>query len=221
MTTLNDNKMLKFKKPAEMVKDFQGCGINSLLTFLYQVSPDHKITIDELKKIFDYDADGISSERYKFNRFNTLLSEHNIPYKAFMKDFASKEDLLKYLSIPVPVYFEMRVIKQIRDKFKYSQVNLNFGDENDLFNNMNLHLLLLVGYEEQGETLYFIDPVYQLPYYTDKDLSDKDKLCALSSKQFYEYTKRIKLFIELRQNAKLAKQYKQKTKNEAQKKLKC
>jgi hypothetical protein len=220
MSSLTEDKLIKLNKPKDTIEDFQGCGINSLLALLEHIAPGHKISADELKKIFDYDGEGISEQKHRFNRFNNLLKDHKIPYKVYRGTFNSHQEVLKYLKFPVPIYFSMNVIHLIKDKFKYSQININFGDSNLLFNNPNHHLLLLVGYEEAGKKLYFVDPVYQLPYYSNKDLTNKNKLCVLDTKQFYECVKHIKSFMELRFIKKLEKGYKtEKKKNEKQSKL--
>ena len=220
MSSLTESKLIKLKKPKDLIEDFQGCGINSLLTLLEHIEPRHKISIDKCKKIFDYDKDGISEQRHRFNRFNNLLKDHKIPYKVYRSTFNSHQEVLKHLNLPVPIYFSMKVIHFIKDKFKYSQININFGDENSLFQDPNHHLLLLVGYEESGKKLYFVDPVYQLPYYNNEDLSNKSKLCVLNTKQFYECVKYIKSFIELRFLQKLEKGYKkEKNKTEKQSRL--
>jgi len=220
MSSLTESKFITLKKPKETIEDFQGCGINSLLTLLQHIEPNHQISADDCKRIFDYDKDGISEQRYKFNNFNNLLKDNKISYKIYMGTFNSHQEILKFLNHPVPVYFSMKVINFIKDKFKYSQININFGDGKSLFENPNHHLLLLVGYEESGSKLYFVDPVYQLPYYSNKDLSTKEKLCVLDTKQFYECVKHIKSFMELRFHQKLEKSYKkEKKKNEKQSKL--
>ena len=220
MSSLTENKLIKLKKPKDVIEDFQGCGINSLLTLLEHIEPGHKISVDDCKKIFDFDKEGISEQRHRFNRFNNLLKDHKIPYKVYRSTYNSHQEVLKFLNSPVPIYFAMKVINFIKDKFKYSQVNINFGDENALFENPNHHLLLLVGYEKAGNNLYFVDPVYQLPYYSNKDLSTKEKLCVLDTKQFYECVKHIKSFMELRFMPKLQKGYKnEKNKTEKQNRL--
>ena len=220
MSLLTDSKFIKLKKTDNLIGDFQGCAINSLMTLLHSIAPGHKITVDECKKIFDYDADGISNQKYRFNKFNNLLNEHKIPFKVYKSSFNSHQEVLKYLEFPVPIYFSMKVIPFIKDKFKYSRVTFNFGDEREFFESPNYHLLLLVGYDESGNRLYFIDPVYQLPYYSDKDLSSKEKFCSLDTKQFYECVRHIKSFIELKHMERLEKHYKsEKIKTEKQKKL--
>ncbi|MEK6917211.1 MAG: C39 family peptidase [Nanoarchaeota archaeon] len=220
MSALTESKFIGLKKPKETIEDFQGCGINSLLTLLQHIEPTHQISVDDCKKIFGYDKDGISEQRYNFNKFNNLLKDNRIPYKIHMGTFNSHQEILKYLTYPVPVYFSMKVINFIKDKFKYSPVNINFGDGSSLFESSNHHLLLLVGYEESGTKLYFVDPVYQLPYYSEKDLSTKEKLCVLNTQQFYECVKHIKSFMELRHHQKLEKSYKtEKKKNEKQSRL--
>ena len=173
---------------------------------------DHNITIEDLKKIFDYNEDGISLENHKFNKFNVLLKEHKIPYKAYRKSFAGHQELFKHLNdMFVPVFFDIKVITFIRDKFKHSEKNFNFGDEEELFKSGNMHLLLLVGYGDSGSEMYFIDPVYQLPYYSKKNLSDKKKLCVLNTRAFYECTigssKNLSILSPLRHRLKAPKKH--------------
>lgn len=208
MVTLDEEKFIELKKSENLIEDFQGCGVNSLITVLTHINPSNGIEVDEIKKIFDFDKDGISEERHRFNRFNNLLKTKELPYKIYFENFNSIQDVLKHLKFPVPIYFKMSVIKFIKDKYKYSPVSFNFGNEDALFDNPNHHLLLLVGYDKKGERLYFIDPVYQLPYYSEQDLLNKSKLCILNSKDFYECSKNIKAFIEVKFISTLDKQFK-------------
>ena len=188
----------KIEKSSGLIEDFQGCGINTLMNFLDTVSPGHKIAIEALKKLFDYNEDGISTQKHKFNKFNVLLKENKIPYKIYRRPFAGHQELFKYMALPVPVIFDIRVIKFIKDCLKNSGRTFNFGDENDLFNSRNRHILLFVGFSDFGRVLYFVDPVYQLPYYNQKDLSNRNKLCELNTRDFYECTKNIKEFIHFK-----------------------
>ena len=218
MTTLTDKKFVTVKKSDNLIEDFQGCGINTMITLVDMVAPNHKITIDELKKAFDYDADGISYKKYRFNSFNGILKANKIPYKVYPASFNSHQEILKELNnLPVPIFLSMRVIQFIREKFKYSSKNINFGDENDLFESPNQHILLLVGYEQSGQVLYFLDPVYQLPYYDPKDLSNKGKLATLNLQQFYECSKGIKSYISLRYIERLSKHFKKEDEKDKEK----
>lgn len=76
MSTLEKENFVKIKKSDNLIQDFQGCGINSLITVLRHIKKDNKISVDDVKKIFDFDKDGISEERHRFNRFNNLLKDN-------------------------------------------------------------------------------------------------------------------------------------------------
>lgn len=209
MVTLDDERLIEIKKAEGLIEDFQACGVNSLTTVLSHINPSNGVSTEDIKKIFDFDKDGISEERHRFNRFNNLLKDKEIPYKVYFSNFNSIQDVLKHLEFPVPIYFKMGVINFIKDKYTYSPVSFNFGNESALFDDPNHHMLLLVGYDEKGETLYFVDPVYQLPYYSEQDLLNKTKLCTLNSKEFYECSRHIKAFMEFKFVPTLDKKFKQ------------
>jgi len=95
-----------------------------------------------------------------------LLREKNVPYLFRVQNYSSLDDLYPLLTgnqngiqLPVPVIFQMRILKIIQSQFK-SEYTLDLGD---VFQSGNKHILLFVGYDDEKEELYFIDPSYQLP----------------------------------------------------------
>jgi len=191
-------KLITFKNSGNLIKEYSGCGINSLLVLLDNLCPKHNITSDQLKEIFKYNDEGIRHERYRFNKLNSVLNSNGIPLKFYKKPFNTWQELFVLLknNCPIPIFFSMKIIDFIKDKFKYSGMTFNFGN---VFMDENQHLLLFMGYDAKKELLYFIDPIYQLPYYYQNYINDKKKLVTLTTKQFYECTKHTKSYIEINQ----------------------
>ena len=187
----------KKEKSLGFIADFQACNINAIMHLLNTVSPRHKITIEDLKNIFDYNPDGSDIASYNFNKLNVLLRRHRIPYAVSKSYFKCHKDLIKYINLPVPVFFHMTVMRFIKASIEKSGKKL-IVNEDELFKDPNFHLLLLVDFGDSGDTLYFIDPVYQLPYFSKEDLSNRDKLCKLNVKQFHESVRCIKAFIQFK-----------------------
>lgn len=203
----NEKFVAKIEKSPGFIADFQACNINAIRYFLNTSSPKHKITVEDLKKVFDYDQDGSDIAGYNFNKLNVLLRKHGIPYKVSKSYFNCHKDLVKHINLPVPVFFHMTVMRFIKASIEKSGKKL-IANEDELFKDTNFHLLLLVDFGDSGDTLYFIDPVHQLPYFSKKDFSNRDKLCKLNIKQFHESVRRIKAFIQFKHIPQLEKIYK-------------
>jgi len=205
-----DTHFVKFKKVNDLLEDQEACGINSFMSLILDKFPQSTITVDELKTIFDYDDEGIRRENYRFNKLNQRLSKDRCPFKIYESSFSSIQDLFEQLhsGTAVPVFMNMEIIERFKSRFNYPNRRFNWGNPDDLFRTDNVHLLILVGYEEKGEKLYFLDPSYQLPYLSEKDLNTKNNMLNMNAKDFYHYVRTHNLFIELKLSAKLAKKFK-------------
>jgi len=220
--TLKDSNFIKIIKVKDILIDQEACGINSIITLIKTLFPKTTITIEELKKIFNYDDEGISREDYRFNRLNQRLSKDKCTFKIYESKFSGFQELFRQLSLktPVPIIMNMEVIERFKDRFKYPKVNFNWGNSGDLFRTEKTHILLLVGYENKGEKLYFIDPSYQLPHLLQEDLNNKTKMLSLSAREFFQYAKSHMLFISIKHSKRLEKKFKRINAKEKQKKLK-
>lgn len=207
---VKDNHFIKFKKVGGLLEDQEACGINSFISLIMDKFPKSTITVEELKTIFDYDDEGIRRENYRFNKLNQRLSKDQCPFKIYESSFSSIQDLFEQLhsGTGVPVFMNMEVIERFKSKFDYPGRKFNWGNPGDLFRTDNVHMLILVGYEEKGEKLYFLDPSYQLPYLSEKDLNTKGKMLSLDAKDFYHYVRTHNLFIEVKLSKRLAKKFK-------------
>lgn len=217
-SSLKKEFFIKLKKSDNLTKDYQGCVINSIkniIEFLSKKELDKNI----LMNIFDYDDRGTSNEKYLFNKLNNYLKDLGIPYKLYKLTYNHVQEVLTQLhqNIPVPMYFQMPIIEKIKDKFKYSGINFNFGN---VWADWNEHILILLGYEDEGEIFVFIDPAYQLPYYDQKNILDKSKLIKLKLIDVIQHTKYIKTYMNVSINKQLLKNFRKlKEEKSPQKKL--
>ena len=220
MTRLQPSRsIIAFRLPEGLEKETNACGLNSLIVMLDAIDPNHKITVDELKQIFDQTHEGISYEKNRFHRLNTLLRERGIPYLFAVRNYASLDDLYARLDrdqngvqIPLPVLFNMRILWIIKEQFKIKW-EINWGD---VFQATNEHILLLTGYDDEKEELYFIDPSYQLPFI---DQSDKDltlHYIKVNKKDFYKNVEGLNAAICGEYQKRLAKKYSKDKKNTQQ-----
>lgn len=184
------------------------------------IDPSHKVSAGELERIFDQTHEGISYEKYRFHRLNTLLRERNVPYLFAVRNYASLDDLYPRLnqerngvSIPLAVVFHMRIINIIHEQFRI-KYEFNWGD---IFQTGNKHILLFAGYDNDKEELYFLDPSYQLPFI---DQSDKDltpHYIKVNKRDFYKNVEGIRAMICAEYSKRLAKKYSKDEKNTQQK----
>src|SRR3989338_9430443 len=107
MATLTSSARVNLKNSDIYIKEPQACGLNSILAILVHLNCASKVNIDVIKEIFDYDKDGISDERYRFNKFNKYLNDNQVPYRFYITKYESLSDLYKHLNnkMPVPVFF--------------------------------------------------------------------------------------------------------------------
>jgi len=217
----NASYFVKIKKVEGLLEDQEACGINSILTLIKGLFPKSTITVEELKEIFDFDDEGIRRENYRFNKLNQRLSQDNCPFKIRESKFSSVKELFQQLSInvPVPIIMGMEIIEQFKEKFDYPHRKFNWGNPGDLFRTYDPHIMVLVGYEESGEKLYFIDPSYQLPYLTEQDLNRKTNLLELNARDFYQYVRSHYLFMEVKYSKRLKMKVRRKANKETQKTL--
>jgi hypothetical protein len=206
MATLTNSVKLNLTNSSGFVKEYQACALNSILLILEHFKCGGKVSIDEIKAIFDYDKDGISNEKYRYNKLNTYLVEKQIPYRFYISKFDSLNDLYKHLNnkTPVPVFFWLKVLNFTKKQYK-TAYQLDFGDVDQ---SENKHALVLVGYDAKGEKLLFLDPSYQLPWIPQAEQDLTKHYVSLDAKDFYECAKSIKTFVEVRFLKVEAKKYK-------------
>ena len=216
-SSLSDKKIVRISKSLNLVNEYQACALNSILTIIHNSGFGDKISVDEIKNIFDYDHEGISSEKHRFYKLNTYLNNCKVPYRFYIRKYGSLQELYKYLNIqgPVPVFFWMNVLQFTKDKYKNMEYQLNFGD---VFQTDNKHVLLFVGYDKAGEKIFFIDPSYQLPWIGQKEDLQKYYF-ELSIKDFYECTKRLKILLEVKYSKVYEKKYKREKTKKKEKQL--
>ena len=90
----------------------------------------------------------------------------------------------------------------------------------DIFQSDNKHVLILVGYENKGEHIFFIDPSYQMPWVSQSDTDLSEHYFEVDAKDFYECIRHLKTFIEVKYLKTEAKRYsKTKVQKERQAKL--
>lgn len=207
VTSFEQTLVLDWKIPPTIEINEVGCGINSILTLTYNLPSEQKIEIDAIKEIFKFDSEGIRNEKYLFNKLSTLLSKKKCPCKIFRKDFNSKKELIEQLektNLPVPVYFDMEVLKKINPIVK-KFTSYEYNDKDTYLTN-NQHILLLVGYSHEKKHLYFIDPNYILPSFKDeKTLKIQNALIMITDTELYQLTKQVQIYIELKCNKKETK----------------
>ena len=222
MAILNNSDFVTLSRVEGLLEEQQACAINSIILLIKSLFPKTTVTIEELKKILDFDDEGISIESYLFNKLNQRLSKEKCTFKLYKSKFSAVEDLIYQLSlrVPVPVYMKMEVIERFKSKFDHPNKKFNWGNTADLFKTSNIHVLLFVGYEENGEKLYFIDPCYQLPYLSGQSLNTKKVMLSLNQREFYQYAKFLNIFIEVRYLKRLEKRLLAENKKDKQEKLK-
>src|SRR3989344_8055118 len=81
MAILNDSYFVKLSKVEGLLEEQQACAINSITLLIKSLSPKTTITIEELKKIFNFDDEGIPKESYLFNKLNQRLSKEKCIFK--------------------------------------------------------------------------------------------------------------------------------------------
>ncbi len=219
MGTLKDSFIINLKNSDIYIKEYQACGLNSILAILEHLGYINKVDINDLKVIFDYDHEGIRDERYIFNKFNTYLKQKEVPYSFSVRKFESIQDIHKNLSnnIPIPVFFWLKVLDFTRKHYK-NEYQLDFGD---IHRSDVKHVLLFVGYKSKGDEILFIDPSYQMPWISKNEKDLLNHYFKLDKKDFYECIKQIKAFIEVKYLKTEAKKYNNKRKEqEKQEKLK-
>lgn len=212
MTPFRPGKhIITLQRPQGLVRENNACGLNSIITLLDIIGFKDKVAIESLKKNFDYNSEGISYERNCFHKLNMLLREKNVPYLFRVQNYSSLDDLYPLLTgnqngiqLPVPVIFQMRILKIIQSQFK-SEYTLDLGD---VFQSGNKHILLFVGYDDEKEELYFIDPSYQLPFIEENEKDLSSYYVKLSKEDFYKNIKGIKTIIYAYYSKSYAKKYK-------------
>jgi len=192
MANKKEEYFVKLKLAKNLLREQQACQINAIHASIFHVSRK-EIEFEKLKKIFRYDEDGASNEQHRFQRFNNFLNDNKIPYRTRKDHFAHINETFTLLrnGIPVPIFFHMDVLELIKDQFK-SGYKFNIGEK--VYSSNNKHILLLVGYEGNGERLLFLDPVYQLPYF-DKDVIEKNDMLVIDFKKTLYYYRDIKSYI--------------------------
>ena len=217
MVTLTNSTKVSLKNSDTYIKEPQACGLNSILAILVHLNCATKINIEHIKEIFDYDEDGIRDERYRFNKLNKYLNDKQVPYRFYPSKYESLSDLYKHLNnnLPVPVFFWLKILNFTHKHYK-TEYQMNLGD---IFQSDNKHVLILVGYENKGEKIFFIDPSYQMPWVPQSDTDLSKHYFAVDAKDFYECTRYLKTFIEVKYLKTEAKRY-SKTKPQKEKQAK-
>jgi hypothetical protein len=207
MASLKESEIIDLKLSTNYIREYQACGLNSILAIIHHYASCDNIDITEIKSIFSYNEDGISNEKYRYNKLNSFLSTKRIPLKFYIKRYDSIQDLQKQLNIgyPVPIFFWMSVLNFTKKHYKNLEYQIDFGD---VFQSDVKHVLMLVGYKEKGDKILFIDPSYQLPWIPLSEKDIRKHYFSLNKKDFYESTKHIKTFIEVKYLKGEAKGYK-------------
>lgn len=204
--SLTPKRKLSLKRAPDLLKEYQSCGINSILTILHNLGHPSIITIEDLKKIFDYTEEGIALEQYRFRKLNALLDAKKIPYKFRISKYRSLQELFKQLDIsPIPVFFWMKVLEFTPKTYKDVEFQFQFGD---VHQDKNQHILLMIGYDQEKEEVYFLDPSYQLPWLKSSVSSLQGHEFALKKKAFYECVSQLKTYMEVVYSPAVAKSYK-------------
>ncbi|MFW6450508.1 MAG: hypothetical protein ACOCZ6_05630, partial [Nanoarchaeota archaeon] len=193
--SLNDRYILDMKKSEHLIREYQACGLNSIITILESFVYMQNVNIEEIKRIFKYDDEGIHNMRYVYRKFNTYLAQQQVPLKFNIRKFSSLQDIYKALHMQgvVPVFFKMKILHFTKKLYRNLDYQLSFGD---VFQDDNKHILIFTGYDRKGEKIYFIDPSYQLPWINSK-ASPRTHYFELPQKVFYECIKNIKVFMEV------------------------
>ncbi|MFH1638155.1 MAG: hypothetical protein ABIB71_07040 [Candidatus Woesearchaeota archaeon] len=200
-------KKVKLTNPRGLVREYQACGVNAIITILHHLGYDDQVTAEEIKEIFEYSSEGINLESHRFNKLNCLLKQKKIPYGFYIKKYTALQDLYPLLDKqgPVPVFFLMKVLQFSQRYYVNLEYEPHFGD---VFQSYNLHVLLFVGFNQSKDEILFIDPSYQMPFIrpTEKDLTKH--YFKLDKKQFYGTTRGVKTAILVKYSLSDHKRYK-------------
>jgi len=195
MVTLNKESItLNLVNSDKYIKEYQACGLNSILALLEYYKSFNKLDVNEIKNIFNYNEDGISLERYRFNKLNTYLNKMGVPYRFYISKFESLSDLYKMLNDnqPIPIFFWIKVLNFTKKHYKNLEYQMDFGD---IEQSDTKHMLILVGYANKGEKLIFIDPSYQIPWISQSTKELSKYYFLMDTKDFYECSKHIHTYI--------------------------
>ena len=194
--TLKKDFFLPVIIPENLLKDPQACQINAIKTVLHNLTKK-EVDIEVIKRKFHFDEDGALNEPYHFQDFNNYLNQNKIHFRTNKGHFNDITDVFCLLkqNIPVPIFFGSEIIKLIMDmlKMKYEP---NLGEQ--IFECNTKHVLVLVGYNKNGEELLFFDPVYQLPYLQTNKKTSKSDALVLNWKDAFQHYKQYKSHIHFR-----------------------
>lgn len=198
-----DNHSIVVKVPNDLIKEIQACQINSIKVALANIT-NTGIDNEQLKSCFDYGNDGARNEPYHFQKFGSYLRDLKIPFRIDKKTFNDVNELFPLLhkNIPIPVFFEMPILRKIieaKNHFKY-----NIGD--GVYTTDKKHILLLVGYKEKGDKLLFLEPSYKLPYLNKTQTTTSD-LIEIDFKDANQNFKHIKSYIDFKLDVYLQKKF--------------
>lgn len=204
-STLTPKQKLRLKRPKNLVREYHSCGINAILMILHNLGYKNTISIEELNDIFDY-SEGIWLEQHRFRKLNKLLDAKKIPYRLQISKYNQLQDLFKQLKHSlVPVFFWMKVLNFTPKSYKDVATQIHFGD---IHQDENLHILLMTGYDQNKDVVYFLDPSYQLPWIKSSTTDLQNHEFTLKKIEFYECVTNLKTFIEVKYLPTMAKSYK-------------
>lgn len=189
-------------KPEDLELGEVACLFNSILTIVKNLKCVKHFPKTEIEDLFGYDSkDGIWNEKYKFQRLNTRLKEKKCLCKLYHQGFRGKKDLfqqLESLDLPVPVFFDICILDEIKPKIKETTgIIFSDGLDTSLIND-TFHILLLVGYGNYGNDLYFIDPNYMLLDYDEEDLKSLSKIIIINTEKFWQYVAKPKQYVQIK-----------------------
>ncbi|HIH31159.1 TPA: hypothetical protein HA235_00475 [Candidatus Woesearchaeota archaeon] len=191
-TLSNTEKVIDIDIPNNLIKgDQPACQINALNVVFHNLGYD--LDIERIKVIFNYDeSDGAENERHNFQKFNNELQKIGVPYRTNKIGYSDIHDTFVQFSDGkngscVPVFFEMSILKIIAPALK-DVYEFNIG--NNIYKEDKKHILLLIGYKKGGETLLFVDPLYQLPY------ANKEPI-KISYLDVSQHSRHIKSYIKI------------------------
>ncbi len=170
------------------------CAVNSMIFLLAQEGKH--MPLEEIIAIMKPDSVGVDNSPAVYQRLSKEWRAREYGITPQYSKWKTKEQLLRELrdkKTGIPVLFHMYVLDFIK---KYLELDGRTFVFEDLWDSHDKHILILVGFDPVGNELLFVDPSYQLPWYTEEQI--KSNIIRISSKDFSECTKNYKTFIKVR-----------------------